>query len=187
LATQNLVMSVKKLTAGIIATKTTIGNYDSDPNSYSEEFDVSSIGVYTLISVNVNGLNYVVNKSSSYNQGTGKLKLYGVKTTPNDTVCVVYNKISLDGTLQKAKSVPVTISGNDAVIKGDFATDPINYSETYNVASLGIQSLIGVDVNSVLYCDPDSVIYNGETKELTVKGMQLKPDYDICIIFNTEN
>lgn len=161
------------------------GDYISNPEAYSEEFDLKGIGIYKFIGLNINGLTYIQKGNIEYDASTGILKLKGLRTIETDKITIIFNKILLSGSDQIAVSVP--FSNKEYSVMGDYSVDPSNYKEAYSVIDYDIKSFIGITADSVLYCHPDYVVYNPTNKTFTVTGIKLSDMSNVTLVYNTES
>jgi hypothetical protein len=77
----------------IESSKTVIGNYETDPNNYFEQCNLSSLGIYDFIGLSINGSFFAHSNTVSYNKGTGVLSVAGMVLLDSDEITIIYNKV----------------------------------------------------------------------------------------------
>lgn len=181
-----LILTSKPISDVVVAARNILGDYNVNPENYLEMFNLMGMGIYGFIGLNMNGVLYTNNSPFvSYDKDTGTLTLRGLKTDPlRDLLSVVFNRVDPVGTQVQAYNVPVAISDGAKVnVKGDYDISPDGYSESYDISDFGIEELVGINVNTAFYTHPKQVAYNPATKYLTVFGLKLVADDQICLVF----
>ena len=180
----SLEMMTLPLTSEYLSKRIIIGDYEADPTAYSEEYDVSNMGLYNFLGLNVNGLTYVQNNYVKYDKNTGILAS-SIPIGTNDDVSIICNKMTAMGSQLVALSLPIVLDGVKDFV-GDYEADPTNYEEYYDLSSLPIYNFIGININSAFYCNTNNVTYDKIAKKITIKRISLDPLDNICLVYNQQ-
>ena len=168
---------VKELDQAIIDSRLTDGMAEIGPN---EVFDISLFDILpsTVIALNVNGIMYYTIISLNdgdgilYDKNEKKIILKGMHVQSSDAISLVYN-ISVPVLTTHTVSIPVLIEAEEGDKTGNYVLDPSTYSESFNIHPLGINDVLGVNINGLYYMHSRYMSYNPDTKILMIHSLPI--------------
>ena len=167
----------------VFATKTTVGNYALNPETYAETYDLSGKGVYLFVGLVANGAFYG-EPNVVYNKKTATCTVNKMQLDESDGVCFLFNKVFEKDFLVNAKSIQMGAPESLKTAFGDYQADPANYYEEYSMMGTSAYEFIGVSVNGMFYCHNSLVSFDKTTNKLTIKSLPLMNSDNIVLFYN---
>lgn len=150
------------------------------PEGYSISKDAVKLHINGLTYSEV--LSFILNKDSRVITWTMTSSNSGFDLESDDTCIVEYTIVKYNNVGQTNLTTITNIDEIKTTNGVDFSTSPDTYEEYIDLSEYEINDFMALVINGVQYTTEDYVVYNNDTKILTLKGVNTKTEDTIKIM-----